>query len=474
MNERILVVPRAIDSFTSSAHRISAIKNRIDVPPQDKFAYAQNTNNEVLQLIERYARTGRVIPVSFRKLVPWLKVGERATHYIHPYPAKLLPHIAHFFLSCDELCPKSGIVLDPFGGSGTVALEASLSGRVPAYADTNPLAQLIARTKTWAPAATNFDSILDDVRKRFRKSRSSIPPNVVNITKWFDAPVIKALTRLRVAIFAEQDEKIRDFLLTTFSATVRRASNADLRLSVPVLKKNSERQLKSEDVWVLFVDQYVANVRRMHELHKIAPQMPNMIIAGPDARKISEASGGVLKDNSIDLVITSPPYAGAQKYIRASSLSLGWLGLAGEGQLKPLENITIGREHLSKNDVSEEQRTSVPAANRVIARIEKVNKIRAAICTKYLNEMEEVIKQLGRVVRIGGHFVLVIGNNEVCGEKFLSSEYLHTQILREGFRLKLKLVDEIKSRGLMTKRNRSASIITREWVLLFEKVTKPC
>ena len=40
-----------------------------------------------------------------------------------------------------------------------------------------------------------------------------------------------------------------------------------------------------------------------------------------------------------------------------------------------------------------------------------------------------------------------------------------------GLSLKLILVDDIKSRGLMTKRNRTASIISRETVLIFEKPT---
>jgi SAM-dependent methyltransferase len=168
------------------------------------------------------------------------------------------------------------------------------------------------------------------------------------------------------------------------------------------------------------------------------------------------------------LVITSPPYAGAQKYIRASSLSLGWLGLAEEGELKPLENATIGREHLP--GIGDAQpTTSVAKANLVISRIRRKNPLRAAICATYLNEMQEVVEELQRVVRPGGRVVLVIGNNEVCGEQFLSSEYLKEILERVGFQTRLQLIDEIKSRGLMTKRNRTASVITREWVLVFEK-----
>ena len=199
---------------------------------------------------------------------------------------------------------------------------------------------------------------------------------------------------------------------------------------------------------------------------------PRLEIAGSDARNLLIDCGGSLVPESVDLVITSPPYAGAQKYIRASSLSLGWLGIAEEGKLKPLENLTIGREHLRKIEVDAGPSTSVSAANRVIERIRKKNATRAAICATYLNEMEDVLKQVYRAVKPAGYFVLIIGNNEVCGERFLSSVYLSSMLIEMGFRLELKMVDEIKSRGLMTKRNRTASVITREWVLVFRKQSK--
>jgi DNA modification methylase len=44
-----------------------------------------------------------------------------ATHGIHPYPAKFIPQIPHFFI---QTCSKKGeVVLDPFCGSGTTLVE---------------------------------------------------------------------------------------------------------------------------------------------------------------------------------------------------------------------------------------------------------------------------------------------------------------------------------------------------------------
>ena len=91
--------------------------------------YPVDTSVALAGLLDGFQLDQKPAAISFRKLVPWLKVGERASHYLHPYPAKLLPHIAHFFLANRMLVGADEIVLDPFGGSGTVALETILSGR---------------------------------------------------------------------------------------------------------------------------------------------------------------------------------------------------------------------------------------------------------------------------------------------------------------------------------------------------------
>jgi len=431
-------------------------------------AFPVDTTESLEALLDEYRRTTRPIPVSFREIVPWIKVGERATHYLHSYPAKLLPHIAHFFLASQRLCPGNGLVLDPFSGSGTVALEACLSGRSAAYADTNPLARLITEAKLRSIPSRRLQAAFDRVSARYLKSRVVQHPAVVNVHKWFQPAVIRSLSRLRAAIEMESSADLQNILLTTFSATVRRVSNADPRLSVPVLPKVGRVPLSSADVWQCFADQYSANTRRIEKLTGLCPSQLRLTQAGDDARRMHVSSGGKMGTDSVDLVLTSPPYAGAQKYIRSCSLSLGWLGLAEAGQLKPLENATIGREHLLRADVRRVE-TSVAAANTVISRIADKNPLRAAICATYLNEMESVFDEVHKVVRPGGKLILVIGNNEVCGQEFMSSDYLCEMIERTGFRRELVLIDEIKSRGLMTKRNRAAGVITREWVLVFAK-----
>ena len=84
-------------------------------------------------------------------------------------------------------------------------------------------------------------------------------------------------------------------------------------------------------------------------------------------------------------------------------------------------------------------------------------------------EMEQVAKELSRILAPKGRIIFILGNNEVCGETLRNDDFMAYCFKKYGLELKLTLIDDIKSRGLMTKRNRTASIISRETILIFEK-----
>src|ERR1700730_12599471 len=68
------------------------------------------------------------------------------THNLHPYPAKFVPQIPRILI--EKFCPKGGVVLDMFCGSGTALLEAALLGHDAIGTDLHPLAVLISKVKT--------------------------------------------------------------------------------------------------------------------------------------------------------------------------------------------------------------------------------------------------------------------------------------------------------------------------------------
>ena len=67
-------------------------------------------------------------------------------HDLHPYPAKFIPQLPGTVISM--LSSRGDLVLDPFGGSGTTALETIRLGRRAVSFDANPVAALIGRVKT--------------------------------------------------------------------------------------------------------------------------------------------------------------------------------------------------------------------------------------------------------------------------------------------------------------------------------------
>ena len=68
------------------------------------------------------------------------------THGIHPYPAMMIPQVARRLIG--EYGPEEGVLLDPYCGTGTTLLEGMLVNLDATGTDLNPLARLIARTKT--------------------------------------------------------------------------------------------------------------------------------------------------------------------------------------------------------------------------------------------------------------------------------------------------------------------------------------
>lgn len=446
-------------------------------------SYPFDTTELLKEMLARFEREGQCIEVSFRNLVSWIKVGERATHYIHPYPAKLLPHIAHFFLANNLLSRPGDTVLDPFGGTGTVALEAALAGRRAFYSDVNPLAQLIARVKTTPLNIEDIRGAFARIQRGFNlNSGEGVRlPSVVNINLWYTPEVAISLCRIRDAIELESNRELKDFFKIAFSATCRKVSNADPRLSVPVRSKKLDsagRLHGGGGIWSVFEDQVASSMRRMHDLNLYIGQridFEHAQLVGHDARSLRLPSGTdqlsmePLPSDSATLIITSPPYAGAQKYIRASSLSLGWLDLAGVAGLKPLEEATIGREHFRKANCSVLPPTGIPLADDLLRKTFAINPLRGVIAATYLNELNAAIREMARVMVPSGFLVLVIGNNVVCGLPFMTAQYVLAMCQAHGLLPRTILIDEIKSRGLMTKRNKTANIITRESVLVLQK-----
>lgn len=430
------------------------------------------------ELSARYRETKEAIPVSFRDLLAMPKEREKATHGIHAYPARLLVNIPSFFLST-SLSAVGDTVLDPFCGSGTVLLESILANRNAIGADSNPLARLITKTKTTRINQDSLRVARKSLVSRLQLIDSNKVPDVLNVDYWYYPCIKRDLAKIYNSILKFRRNDIRDFFLTSFSACIKEVSLADPRLSVPVKLKEKHSQndsytqskiaerlktLKKINTVEIFLKKVDDNIQRMHLLTE-ANTASNLIDILHDARQMDS-----IIDSSIDLIITSPPYLGAQKYIRASSLSLTWLELCKSNGLRDLESKNIGREHYSKSDYFDYIATGIAEIDNLIEVVRSTNPLRAHIAAQYINEMKEAIKEMSRVLKPGKHLVLVSGEGSLVGFKFRTPDYLAKLARDSGLRLCVSLVDTIRSRALMTKRNKTAGKIDTETIMVFQKV----
>jgi DNA modification methylase len=180
----------------------------------------------------------------------------------------------------------------------------------------------------------------------------------------------------------------------------------------------------------------------------------------------------IKEEGAFDLIMTSPPYGSAQKYIRASSLSLNWLKLSTPQEVTTLVNTSIGKERVTKEDKAKGDEYFEKLDTKFKVILEKVkdkNLDRYYITLTYLKQMDESLDNILKALKENGRLVLIIGNNTVCNQIFYNDEFLIGLMRKKGLELEIHLIDFIKSRGLMIKRNKTSAIINYESILIFRR-----
>lgn len=448
------------------------------------FTYMEN-HTITKDLISSYNGSKAPVAVNFRKMIPHLRTADRSTHLIHPYPAKLLMHIPYFFISNSYFSSPGDYVLDPFSGSGTSLLEATLAGRKPLGADANPFARLLSKVKITPIEQGFLKKENQSLLERIQKKPEGPIPDVVNLDYWFPTKTTITLRCIRDAILKTINSDTREFYDICFSNCVRKVSLADPRVSVPVRLKTNKyhtdnpthksiskhlNSINNIDVLSVFTKVLQKNTERLSSIEHLRHNPPIALNIFQDAKNlIKPPSGTGIKENSVKLIVTSPPYPGAQKYIRSCSLSLGWLDLCSTKEIAARKRLIIGREETYIEEYRVLQKTGIKTADLILKDIFNVNPKRASIASNYIVEMRQALGEMHKVLKPNGHLVLVIANNYIAKLKFQTVEFLEEISKELGFCLVGKFVDDIKSRGLMTKRNKTANIINREWVLVLKK-----
>jgi DNA modification methylase len=276
-------------------------------------------------------------------------------HGIHRYKGKFYPQLAKNLLNLSGIEPGEGVVMDPFGGSGTVALEAVLNGYDALSIDSNPVASAVARAKVGL-ARADLQAIQSDM-SRTRAAVLAAPPEGSpslsqfavavedELERWFPRPVLAKLDWLLGTIRDESRTETAAVLEALVSDLVREVSQQepkDLRI------RRRSAPIDDAPVYELFLNRLAALEERIAVFQREAaaarPQAGVAHIVQGDSG--DPATFDLLNGRPIDAVISSPPYAAALPYVDTDRLSLAVVFGYSSSARRPLERTMIGSREI--------------------------------------------------------------------------------------------------------------------------------
>jgi hypothetical protein len=288
----------------------------------------------------------------------------KLSQYIGQYP----PCLAHFFIR--QFSKPGQVVFDPFSGGGTTPLEALLSDRDGFANDAFGYAYTLSCSKTRSLGLGAFEAYL----KRKLKEAEGQPKNLAllddpNLLIFYSERTLDEILRLR-AVLAGDDSDEAIFLKGVVCGILHGPSTMFLSLSMKdtvsstpayVARYVKEHKLTKPERRVY--DCAMNKARRC--LSAGIPERKGIIFRG-DARSVS------LPDESVDFIMTSPPYLSVLDYSWNNWLRVWWLGDDRRGEQQKL--------------------------------------MRSGVEGNYRRFMREVCREMFRILKPDAAFVIVVGD----------------------------------------------------------------
>ena len=313
-----------------------------------------------------------------------------ATHSLFPYRGKFHPQLIRALLNILDIKPGH-VVLDPMAGSSTVAVEANLLGIDAISVDLSPFCELMGKVKTFA---LNLDT--------------KILESVITNPK----EILGKLKKAKVPEYFKnnKDDKKRNYyeiVLLAFLDTMGFAS----RSNSPI-----------DRLFPRVLERYVSTIKYFQGARqKLALKIGKSKIIQGSVLNLP------LEDNSVDSIITSPPYSFAIDYLKNDQPQLEYLGY----NLESLREEMIG---LQGRGVE--------------------NKLEI-----YFDKMNTALKEMQRVSRKNAPIVIIIGTNDIQTNGVILETKVIELAEKLGLKFELELVKPIK--GLQnTMKNESILFFT--------------
>lgn len=310
---------------------------------------------------------------------------------IHPYPAKFPVDLAMNYIS--KYTNIGNTVYDPFVGSGTTLLASRALERNAYGTDVNHIAVLISQFKLLSLSQNDIKELWDFIA-RFENSFFDIVKTVPrfyykSIDHWFCADAITVLSVIKSEIskLGKNEQKI--FCNLVFSSIINTVSNqeSDTRYAA-IIKPN----LNIQHIFDVFVKKFKTILSLFEIYNEKFIMKSNCEVLLSDSQYCNQ----ILKLNSVDLILTSPPYPNTYDYYLYHKHRMNWL----ECDVKYSMETEIGsrREYSSLKKPQE----------------------------KFSEDLFIIFNSCNDVLKQNGHVVIVMGDGKIQGKTYEAKENIDT------------------------------------------------
>lgn len=401
----------------------------------------------MFKYVDYYQEYGRIMQFNKNKKEPI----HRWYPFVEGYSKEFIKSII------DEVNKKDLVCLEPFSGSGTTSLELQ-HNNIPCYSfEINPLMYIIAKVKLENDYDLNKVELWHDFVQTKRAVINADLKTVFstlyegnNKRKWnYDKVVGLAVQKLKMAIDLIKEEKYKNLFFVVLSSILLDVSNLYRNGKCLSYKKNWEEITLSEaDVFKKFDDKINKDIKKDIQSIKKTAQNNQNILFNEDSRVGIEKE---VENNSIDLVITSPPYLNSRDYTDTYMLELKTLGLT-----NTYEEVRNLREKTLRSHVQIKWQDNESINNKTLESTLKLlkdcsedqemwNSSILDMVRLYFVDMQKIFHVIYKKVKLGGriyfnvsnsaYFNVMINTLEICAE-IAESEGFKVIEIRKARKLK--------------------------------------
>ena len=348
---------------------------------------------------------------------------EQWTHGYHRYPAKFLPNVVKKII--EDYAPDCNVIADLFAGCGTTLVEAKAHGKSSIGTDINPVAQLITKVKTTPIEPTELQQSYDAIIASFDYYDEA---DYIHIKKheridyWF-FPSEKAKIAFLFSLVnkAKIDEETKDFFYVCISHILKNCSKW--------LQSSTKPQIDPDKTIPSPFDEFKRHCQKMIKSNRAFYE--ELVTKGnlnvecdillEDARHTSIQSG------SVDVIITSPPYVTSYEYADIHQLTGYWMDY--------IPNMQDFRKQFIGTSYSGNTSMDVPGSalgQEIVNELGKKSKHIACDVAQYFNDMQEVSKEMVRILAQDGQACIVIGNTKIKDVHIKSAEVFYDFLQSAG------------------------------------------